>query len=457
MSSISVLGDCTSQEISQSYEKVRTLGLCSWLSLVSKNCMLRNFEESIESIKESNYIKKILRFDLNRNGLSYLLEKKADYLLVDINDCRKFLIHIVTKDSSAYYTYNTFVPGVKELFLRHIAELGQATYKIISPLDIDFHIFSSAIEKVCKKILSVYSHDQIIMHKHVCVKQMSDGSVLKNYNDNKEFNNRMTFFLHSCYNEFLKHIPECNIIDFPANVYGDSRHKFGAMPLHYIDEYNEYGKSALDIITKVHDAELRKILLHKNATLFGLIFKVSKNQLERNSSDLLISKKFELLRYNSPEYLKNINDIYIYIDYLIKIKSQVIILIAVKDTPGSLPFSSSFDLLGIHIDNKLWHTHVSCIYNDLILADISSEKPEIPSLFRAYINNLDVNLESHSFRKENRAVISINNFDYSANIRGVNIVVYDIKNKVVIDSIGFDSYGKQHVFFRKAIPQENNK
>ena len=57
---------------------------------------------------------------------------------------------------------------------------------------------------------------------------------------------------------------------------------------------------------------------------------------------------------------------------------------------------------------------------------------------------------SQTFRNGNRGDIKINGVNFSTNIRGVNIVVYDTDEATVIDSVGFDSHFENEIqFIRK--------
>lgn len=52
----------------------------------------------------------------------------------------------------------------------------------------------------------------------------------------------------------------------------------------------------------------------------------------------------------------------------------------------------------------------------------------------------DIFIQSGAWRKENVASIKIDGKDYATNIRGINIVVYDLAANEVIDSVGYDRH-----------------
>lgn len=168
------------------------------------------------------------------------------------------------------------------------------------------------------------------------------------------------------------------------------------------------------------------------------------NNNTKNLTDLvmLLFKKATCGDYS--EVLKNCNDLSTYILLLNFLKQDYMILLAIKDTPGDkLSEKQVVDLkkLGFYnFSSELWRMYAGVLYMDKSVVDLSGTEKEAPVGFNAYdfLLGVDVKLSSMSWRNGNKAEIIINGFDYAVNERGLNFVVYDVKNKKLIDSVVFD-------------------
>lgn len=149
-------------------------------------------------------------------------------------------------------------------------------------------------------------------------------------------------------------------------------------------------------------------------------------------------------RQSLTELLKNATKMSHYLALLKALSSEYLILFAVKDTPGrKMPASiiQQIHELGFSkFQQKLWLMYAGAIYKSDMLLNKSGDKPELSVSYECDVNDCHITINSASFRKENHASILINGNDYSINRRGINIVVYDVENHELIDSIAFDSF-----------------
>lgn len=155
---------------------------------------------------------------------------------------------------------------------------------------------------------------------------------------------------------------------------------------------------------------------------------------------------------NLRDYLLNINEINKYLDALFEIKDNITIVISVRDTPGSnMPEEvlNKFKKLGFgKLSTELWRMYVGILHNGSTILDYNANEPEEKIEVDVNIENVPIHILSASWRNGNRASILINKIDYACNRRGVNIVAYDIETDTPLDSVYFDSHGKQYMFSR---------
>ncbi len=155
--------------------------------------------------------------------------------------------------------------------------------------------------------------------------------------------------------------------------------------------------------------------------------------------------------------LRSIDNINEYLDVLSFIKEKYIIFLSVKDTPGdglTAKIIEKLKQLGFsNFSKELWRMYAGVVVNGHILCDKSADEVELPVIYeyKDLYEKPYFYISSHAWRKENKSEIIINGVDYSANIRGINIVVYDNNTEKVLDSIGFDNHGGEERFIRKEI------
>ena len=126
------------------------------------------------------------------------------------------------------------------------------------------------------------------------------------------------------------------------------------------------------------------------------------------------------------------------------------IILAVCDTPGDrMPEQvlSALHRLGFRsLSKELWRMYVGVVKDGDTLIDCLSSKMEDPVYGKARLGNSVVEVESHAWRKYNKAVIKINGVECAVNKRGLNIAVYEDNENVLIDSVWYDSHEERSVF-----------
>lgn len=149
-----------------------------------------------------------------------------------------------------------------------------------------------------------------------------------------------------------------------------------------------------------------------------------------------------------------INNIKEYLDELNRIKRNYLIVMVVRDTPGSK--MGDDELNKIHelgftmFSNKLWMMYIGIIYQGNIYVNLCGrEKKDALFLQLKLGNHLNLELSSQAWRNGDSCCVKINSVDYAVNLRGINIVTYDDVNSILLDTIGYDSTGEKNIFQRK--------
>ena len=83
-----IFGDCGSHGIVDNRKHTRAVGFINWYSLLSESIEGEDIDKRVGNITMSQYNIRNLKLDLRKGALDYLLEEKAQYLLIDPNDCR---------------------------------------------------------------------------------------------------------------------------------------------------------------------------------------------------------------------------------------------------------------------------------------------------------------------------------------------------------------------------------
>ena len=150
--------------------------------------------------------------------------------------------------------------------------------------------------------------------------------------------------------------------------------------------------------------------------------------------------------------LETETDVTTYIRLLEQVKDKYLVLFCVRDTPGDyLPekaLSAVRDFGFSHFSKELWRMYIGVSNCGEILCDEAGEAREAPVHYRRE-GKPALTLSSLAWRQGNKAEILIDGVDYAVNVRGLNIVVYDIQNNKLIDSVGFDYHGPRAVCRRK--------
>lgn len=151
--------------------------------------------------------------------------------------------------------------------------------------------------------------------------------------------------------------------------------------------------------------------------------------------------------------LRSTNDIYTYLDILQMIRSKYLIVLAVRDTPGNcLPqdiIEKLFELGFTRFSKELWRMYIGASIESAVVFNQTGERRESAIEYVFHSNNVSLQVTSNAWRYGDQAAIIINGVDYAVNMRGLNIVSYDVERDRLVDSIGFDAHTENWQFKRK--------
>ena len=152
--------------------------------------------------------------------------------------------------------------------------------------------------------------------------------------------------------------------------------------------------------------------------------------------------------------LKDITDIVSYLNMLLLIKNRYMIILAVKDTPGSYMSDEILNLIArIGFDKfnrELWRMYTGIVAEGKVLYNESANKAGVPTYCDCINKNqtVKIHVSSCPYRDGNEAKIYIGQENYAVNKRGVNIVVVNPATGEVLDSVAFDTHTKDYRFYR---------
>lgn len=134
---------------------------------------------------------------------------------------------------------------------------------------------------------------------------------------------------------------------------------------------------------------------------------------------------------------------------------KYLVVLTVRETPGEyMPdhvYKAILDAGFTKFKRDSAYTYVGVKYNGKTWYNDGKHEEESTSYYYESMDgSLSLQVYSESLRNGNRGEVYINDKQQAVNFRGVNIVVYDAKDKKVIDSVALDSHVEgQRVFRRK--------
>ncbi len=456
---LALFGDCQTQEIALSFNHTRAVGLTSWLALFSN--FSQNFELfalNMQESKASNYAKRICKLNANKKFLDYLLEEKADYLILDCNDCRKRIIIEAGKKFSglqcACITENPLMTDFKATLEKTLPK----KYAFVDPSTIDINIFKEATEKTCACIKKIYDPQEIIIHKHFFAEHYIKDQHLCKYFLNTSTLARTIKLLQYIYSLLEEFLPGAHVIEFPENVLGNPDSRLGLHPLHYHPLYCDYARECLEIIFSKDKNEttllrqkqieysfkFKSIILENEVALYGLF------NTEKLNNFLICSQD----EHKIKSHLLSIKFISLYLDFLNLIKKKYIIVVSTRDTPGfynecNRTLEQIRNIGFINYPSQAWIMYSAVLFKGELVAEAIGKDGNERVCLEYGIGENKISIESSPVRNGNRSLVNVNGINVSCNARGINIAVLEAATCRLVDSIAYDSHLLLSEFFSR--------
>ncbi len=307
--SISIWGCCIQRDIfgltaDTEYKIDKYISFSSPVSLTQNKIPgLENIDGS-ELNLPINFAKRCAALDINKNADEYFKESTAKWLLVDIADIRMSLIEATIGGNmkltiSRISKWENIQPQVVS-WLKKFSPQVQMTEKKPSSLT-DTQLRDSMV-KFAAILKKRYREDRIIFNKvQLTPFYLGPNDVLRTFDQSFLVEERNEV-INKCTEWFLEELPHCHVIEMPENVLGKYNHKWGCHPLHYVDEYYEYGLKAVNIITSESGDEkssLRELKAKYDAYFLSLFANAAKNMLNNGEINRMQVDKRKYAGYST--------------------------------------------------------------------------------------------------------------------------------------------------------------
>ena len=171
-----------------------------------------------------------------------------------------------------------------------------------------------------------------------------------------------------------------------------------------------------------------------------------------------MANKIKMEMQQIEDRLVGTSDFYDYLDLLKIVLPDYLIILSVRDTPGNM--LNSEILKKIHdmgfrgFTKELWRMYIGISAKGNIVCDAVSKKREDRVVYDGQFAEVNISVSSEAWRKGNSCKIAVDNEDFAVNKRGINLVVYDIENHRLVDSVCYDAHdGEQGVFSRRKVTE----
>lgn len=149
----------------------------------------------------------------------------------------------------------------------------------------------------------------------------------------------------------------------------------------------------------------------------------------------------------------NTRDFSLYLDMLNVLKDRYLIIFSIKDTAGgniSAADIQKIKSLGFtDYTRQICMMYIGIANKGSVVFNRVSDNAVTPVSFEGIVENINLFVSSKSWKCGNTAEIIINDENYSLNMRGTNIVVFDFKTNKVIDSSSYNSDLPKPTFYHK--------
>lgn len=207
-------------------------------------------ENKLERINISQYDKRMMMIQLNRNAPSLLKKSDSSVLIMDLaSECMNRIVFEEASNASVAY------PSAMGKYLDSLfADVG-VPFKKVSPLAMDI----KAVEKKYKRFVSSivksetnpngYSEDNIIViEAYYTENYVGNRDAILHPHSAQYKVKEVNAMLKKFYMILYKYIPNCRVIKMPTFTHSTQNHIRGFGPLFYTDETYQYMADCVEVL-----------------------------------------------------------------------------------------------------------------------------------------------------------------------------------------------------------------
>lgn len=171
--------------------------------------------------------------DLKKNALIRLKSSEAECMIIDLIEER----FNIGKVKGSYITLsNEF--NQSEVFKNEKIRIYEKKI-FYGKVYFNHRDIKKYIEQFAKKILEIYSQNQIVIHEvYLANYYLGEDGVKREFSSNYVgYNLRINQILEYMYGHLKQKMPDAHIISISKEYVADEKHKWGLMPMHFQEEY----------------------------------------------------------------------------------------------------------------------------------------------------------------------------------------------------------------------------
>ena len=322
MTSVNIFASCVSRDIfSFKHEdlgweddKFENYDVCQYINFVSPLFCMQETKSNVNVLDDfiekyrkknkdtSNFRLRCKKLDITKTSLSYITQKKSDFLILD-NYIFQYDYLILENGDIITSTYRDFINFLIE------NNVLPRIKKVANCYDFSIDTVRENISKLARLIKEHYPLSNIILVEvKPALFYLSSNNKIINFDLNyyQNLKNKLEFFFDILKNEFSG----CNIIKSPEIQIGDEKHTWGLLSVHYIKDYYNYCRKIINSISKGENSKTQELILDDyNREIKYKYF----NFFYRNICDNLISKNKYLNIYKKS--LNNLHKIKTYLEF----------------------------------------------------------------------------------------------------------------------------------------------
>ncbi len=442
MIEISTLGSCVTRDIirianhDELFKMKGNVGHISPITMFSEP--VDDCDDIVDIISEysTGFNKRNAIMDLKSNSFDFLLANRSEWILLDLMDIRFDYLVKGEQKVSFFENHAQITTG--------LLSLREKGFSLVNSKDIPAEELYAAIDTLSENLLKHWSPDKIIVINDIPQEMLLFEDRNKDNGYLKEARAAQPTFMHhlNILNKYFRDKLGCHMINMPPMQITPCSltHTFGIYPCHYTDDVYRYLFHQICKIVFPEKADYYELLrLDTLETIRKTYYRSLRADVKNTLGDDIIK-------------LCSINKIYDYFRQL-RTLSNCVVCVTVKGTAGMFfnqVLQKLFFTLGLgeNLVKQLWSGYVGVVKSGITLFDERAEKNKGTE----YIEDIDFAhfcVRSMPANGGDLSEIIINGIDYSLNLRGLNIAVYDLDTQRVVDSVAFDTSKKELPMTRK--------